>query len=125
MTAAHLKNYFALNGMTFDRFIIETSPFLRTMMTASKIATEFGISEVIVNYQICETLGLHTFKQDPMPHLEYVTGGGCHIENDGIEYIDSNAEKPNYEENHEEEVQRCLRLRKHMNQTIKQASASG
>jgi broad specificity phosphatase PhoE len=37
-TGRYLKEYFEEEGLAFDKIIIESSPFLRTMMTASQIA---------------------------------------------------------------------------------------
>ena len=59
--------------MNLNEIVIESSPFLRCLMTASWIAREVGVKQVNVKYTLVETLsviaGLH---EDPMPHLEFI-----------------------------------------------------
>ena len=43
--------------MNFDKIIIESSPFLRCMQTASRIAEQLRVKKVEVNWLITEHLG--------------------------------------------------------------------
>ena len=43
-------------GIKFDEVIIETSPFLRCLQTASCIASVLSIPKIHVNYRISESL---------------------------------------------------------------------
>ena len=63
--------YQSLSDIKFDKLIIECSPFIRTMQTASQIANEFKTKEIIVNFQACEILIEHDFKFDPIPSIEF------------------------------------------------------
>ena len=56
--------------MDFDQIIIETSPFVRTMMTASAIALELGISKIETDYTLCESLQKWMFPECPISKLE-------------------------------------------------------
>lgn len=57
---------------------------MRSMQTAAWACKEFGINDIVINYQICENitttdpgadpLDWH-FDENPMPHLEYVKSG--------------------------------------------------
>lgn len=45
-TGKFLKKYFSDYDMKFDQVVIKTSPFIRTIMTATQIAKELGISKI-------------------------------------------------------------------------------
>ena len=45
--------------------IIESSPFLRTLQTASEISKVLGIKKIKTNFRLCETLD-----ESNMKHLE-------------------------------------------------------
>lgn len=56
--------------MNFDEIIIECSPFLRCIQTASKIAEKLKVKKVEINWQISEHLGNIQFpNEDPVPRL--------------------------------------------------------
>ena len=57
-TGRYLKKYFEDNQMTFDHFVIESSPFLRTLQTAAWIASELGSAckQIHVNYLLTDLL---------------------------------------------------------------------
>ena len=50
LTGKYLKEYFDTNGMNFDKVIIECSPFIRTMQTASQIARELNVPTITYNF---------------------------------------------------------------------------
>ena len=53
--------------------IIETSPFLRCLMTSAWIAKELGVNKVHVRYTLVEILSpqLADVHENPMPFLEF------------------------------------------------------
>ena len=55
----NLKKFFATNH--FDKIVIESSPFLRTLETAAGIAHELGVNEITTNYLVGEWLSDHLF----------------------------------------------------------------
>ena len=87
-TGKFLKEFFDSKGWCFDKIIIESSPFLRSMQTAAWVAHELDVSEILINYQIsenitttdpgCKVLDWH-FTETPMPHLEY-TKSNCNYQ---------------------------------------------
>ena len=74
-TGKYLANYLKKNGLSFDKVMVESSPFVRTLMTAGQIAPYLGVSEIQVNYQLSEALDTDCFNSDPMPHLDLVKSG--------------------------------------------------
>ena len=69
-TGEFLDSYFREN-YKFDKIIIETSPFLRCMMTASRIAAPLGVTSIKINYNACDTLDNFQYKTNPVPALEF------------------------------------------------------
>jgi broad specificity phosphatase PhoE len=62
--------------MKFDKIIIESSPFVRCIQTAAKIADGLGVEEVRINYLACEHLYSRDFKEyNPLPELNSVQAG--------------------------------------------------
>ena len=59
-----LRDFLASEGYT--EIIIETSPFIRTMMTAANIAKELGHAKIRINYLLTELLADHIFEDCPM-----------------------------------------------------------
>lgn len=63
----HFKNCIdevqAKYGITFDEVKIETSPFVRCLQTASKIAKVLDKDQIHVNYRVCEVLYECTFDE--------------------------------------------------------------
>lgn len=60
--------------MKFDKIIIETSPFIRCVQSASNIASVLGVPEVEINFMIGEHLYARDFAEyDPIPRLNTVT----------------------------------------------------
>jgi phosphohistidine phosphatase SixA len=55
--------------MKFDKIIIECSPFMRTMQTASSIAEALGVEEVEINYLSTEHLYTDFPDANPVPNL--------------------------------------------------------
>ncbi len=56
--------------MNFDQIIIECSPFLRCIQTASLIAEKLKVKKVEINWLISEHLGNIQFpRSDPIPRL--------------------------------------------------------
>lgn len=70
-TGKYFKKYFADNDFKFDHIIIDCSPFLRCMMTASFIAEYLDVPEVTVNYKSIEMLRLKYFDSNPVTKLEF------------------------------------------------------
>ena len=79
-TGLYLKEYFDKNGMTFDRINIETSPFIRCLMTSSQIAKALGVSEITINHQASEILSSYCFDSDPMQNIEYATCDNSYLQ---------------------------------------------
>ena len=80
-----MKKYFAEKGWIFDKIIIESSPFLRSMQTAAWTVSELEkVSEITIRYRISENitstnegsqpLDWH-FKENPIPQLEFIKSG--------------------------------------------------
>ena len=44
------------NGQPFDEFILESSPFLRTMQTCALVCKALQLSSFRINYEFCEHL---------------------------------------------------------------------
>lgn len=66
-----MKEYFEKLGVTFDKIVIETSPFMRCVQTASEIALALGVKEVEINYLVAEHLSERDFgKYNPLPKLQ-------------------------------------------------------
>ena len=56
----------------FDRFIIETSPSIRCIQTANKIAEKLGVTKIKINYMASEFLSNLIFDEGcPLKHLEF------------------------------------------------------
>jgi len=62
-------------GHHFDKVIIETSPHLRCMMTAGRIAEAFGIKEVQINYQASEVTYKQLFDENTDKRIEFTKYG--------------------------------------------------
>ena len=69
----NLKACFEKYKLKFDKIVIETSPFIRTMMTASQIARELGVSTITINFQASEVLT--EYDCDPMDKIEFAVCG--------------------------------------------------
>ena len=66
-----LNKYFKENKWQFDEIIIECSPFLKCMMTASHIAARLSVKEVKINFKASKILTKYNFKKgNPIPELE-------------------------------------------------------
>ena len=74
-TGEFLKKHFAENGLKFDKIIIECSPFLRCMQTASYLGHALGVTEIGINYKASDIQTGYKFAKDPFPELEYVMAG--------------------------------------------------
>ena len=59
VTGKWLKEY--LRGGQYQRVVIESSPFLRTLETAAAIASEVGVGEITVNYRLFDWLREESF----------------------------------------------------------------
>ena len=75
LTGQFLSSYFQQNNMKFDKVIIETSPFIRTMQTAGQIAKAAKLSDITINYQASEIFEPYLFRSDPMPKIEWTVNG--------------------------------------------------
>lgn len=64
-TGVALKK-FLMEEQKYDEIIIETSPFIRTMMTAAGIARGLGHSKIRINYLYSEILQPHMFERCPL-----------------------------------------------------------
>ncbi len=63
-----------IEAQRFDEVVIECSPFIRTVQTASLIAKEIGYSKPIkVQYRFCEWLNTMIFQENPFPTLNVRT----------------------------------------------------
>ena len=58
--------------MKFTRIIVETSPFVRCLMTSAQIAKALGIPSAGINYRFCEWLTDWLYRTgNPIPKLEF------------------------------------------------------
>ena len=73
LTGQLLKQHFEKSGLKFDKVVIECSPFIRTMMTASQIAKVLDIKDITINWQACEYLHKMLFWKCPLKDIEYST----------------------------------------------------
>lgn len=67
-TGQYLKEAL-LKEHQIEEIVIECSPLLRTMMTASIFAKELGLSKIMVNFACHEHLDPDFYQIDPMPTL--------------------------------------------------------
>ena len=56
--------------MSFDQIIVRSSPFIRTVMTASNIAEQLGVKSVQIDSHLGEHLDEMMFPTNPIPVLE-------------------------------------------------------
>ena len=78
-----LKKHFKDNGYIFDKIIIECSPFLKCMITAGLLATEFSQSEVTINYRAHGILSWQKIKE---VDCKYITKKGGMV-GEGSQYF--------------------------------------
>jgi broad specificity phosphatase PhoE len=64
-TGLYLKKYFEDENMKFDKIIIKCSPFIRTIMTASQVAKQLGIKELLIDSSMGEYLSELIFEENP------------------------------------------------------------
>ena len=64
-TGKYFKDYIEKEG-PFIEIKLESSPFLRCMMTAAYIAKEMGIEEFRINYVFSEKLNPYYFESNPI-----------------------------------------------------------
>eukprot|EP00347_Sterkiella_histriomuscorum_P019307 403342151 len=70
-TGLFLKSYIEENK--FEEVILESSPFLRVMMTAAQIAKQLSIPKITVSYNHREIMHPSCFSgQDPIPNLLFI-----------------------------------------------------
>ena len=69
-TGKFLEQYFKDNFQKFDKFIVETSPFLRCMMTSNHITKILGGFSVTINYRSSDALLKEVYSRDPISELE-------------------------------------------------------
>jgi hypothetical protein len=62
-----LKENFTRIGI--EEIFIESSPFLRAMMTSSIICKELGLNKYHIDYTYCEYLGGRQYDYNPIPEL--------------------------------------------------------
>ena len=67
-TGKFLADYLKENK--YDEVILESSPFIRTLMTAAQIAKALNISQIKVNYRYSEWLDGSFYAENPIPTLE-------------------------------------------------------
>jgi len=74
VTGRYLKQYFEENKLSFDEIVVECSPFIRTIQTASEVARELGVKKLTVNYRFSEYLSFedfgHSGREDPIKRME-------------------------------------------------------
>lgn len=57
-------------GRPFDRIVIESSPFIRTMQTCAQVCKALHIKSFRINYELCEHLEPRMrYGEDPIPAL--------------------------------------------------------
>lgn len=105
-TGQFLKDYFDNKlGVTFDKIVIETSPFMRCVQTANEIALALGVKEVEINYLVAEHLYKRDFAEyNPLPKLQTQTIHDLndpefkkfHLLSDKIKFVDRGFWKQNY-----------------------------
>ena len=72
--AKYYTDYWKANNMTFDKVIIETSPFMRCIQSASALADGLNVPEIEINFMAGEHLYARDFAEySPVPVLNSVT----------------------------------------------------
>ena len=66
-TGKYLNNYLKHNG--YEEIVILSSPFIRTLQTASQVALACGVEEVVLNYHLGEALYSYLHQSNPLPLL--------------------------------------------------------
>ena len=77
-TGKFFKQYFEENGYT--DIVIESSPFLRSLQTASEVAKILGTKEIKINYLLSEWMKHSFFTSNPIHTLLLTTKGQEYIE---------------------------------------------
>ncbi|CDW77202.1 UNKNOWN [Stylonychia lemnae] len=94
-TGQFLKEY--INANNFEEVILESSPWLRVMMTAAQIAKELGMNKFNVSYNYRELMTPQCFDyEDPMPQLLFVNKTMDYISQkylEGIQYVETDDSK--------------------------------
>lgn len=71
VTGQYLKQYLAKGN--YERIVLESSPLLRTLETATAIAKELDLQEINVNYRIFEWLSEDFFPEGcPVDEMIFV-----------------------------------------------------
>ena len=94
-TGEFLNSY--LKEKHYEDVIIVSSPYIRTLQTASHVALACGVKEVILNYHLGEALYTYLHHKNPLPLLLINTKPRDYIENQfmlGVKYkeIEENEE---------------------------------
>ena len=84
-------------GITFDEVRVDTSPFLRCLQTASRIAKEVQLNQIHVNYRVCETINQSYYQRAQagggiFPTLELKQKGPAELKEPaliGVDVIDT------------------------------------
>lgn len=66
-TGIGLKKYLRENNYTQVK--IFSSPFLRSLQTASRVAKEVGVDTIQIDYLLSEALYTYVCKENPYPHI--------------------------------------------------------
>ena len=77
-TGKFFKQYFEENGYT--DIVIESSPFLRSLQTASEVAKILGTKEIKINYLLSEWMKHSFFTSNPIHTLLLTTKGQEYVE---------------------------------------------
>ena len=66
----HLKDIEKKEGKPFDKIVVNSSPYIRTVSTASRICKENDIESIELDYTFCEWMEENMHKgRDPLPML--------------------------------------------------------
>ena len=58
-------------GRKFDRVVVHSSPFIRTMASTARVCKELRIKKANLDYQLSEYLNINVYSTDPLAQLEY------------------------------------------------------
>ena len=89
----YVKELESEQGKKFDKIILQTSPFVRCMATAARIAKPLKLRSVQINYRMSEwQVGCYN-KDNPMTHLEFKSKSAACLNRKykllGIDYQDT------------------------------------
>lgn len=72
VTGLVLQKFMAAKNLGKESIVVKSSPFLRTLLTATRIAEVLGVSTVHIDFSLSEFLSKKAFKESPLETLEVI-----------------------------------------------------